>query len=78
MNYGDLSVLSFHATKVFNTVEGGAIVSHTQEMKERIDLMRNFGFQDEVTVVEYGINAKTLKRDEASVLFLIIKSIFFI
>ena len=55
---GDLSVLSFHATKVFNTIEGGAIVSHDAGMKKHIDHLKNFGFEDEVTVVEPGINAK--------------------
>ena len=58
LHYGDLSVLSFHATKVFNTIEGGAIVSHDAEMKKHIDHLKNFGFEDEVTVVEPGINAK--------------------
>lgn len=58
LNLGDLSVLSFHATKVFNTFEGGAIVSHTAEMKQHIDDLKNFGFRDEVTVVAPGINAK--------------------
>ena len=57
-NYGDLSALSFHATKVFNTIEGGAIVSHDPEMKKHIDHLKNFGFEDELTVVEPGINAK--------------------
>jgi dTDP-4-amino-4,6-dideoxygalactose transaminase len=51
-------VLSFHATKVFNTIEGGAIVSHDSAMKRHIDHLKNFGFEDEVTVVEPGINAK--------------------
>lgn len=58
LNFGDLSVMSFHATKVFNTFEGGAIVSHTPEMKQRIDFLKNFGFADETTVVGPGINAK--------------------
>jgi dTDP-4-amino-4,6-dideoxygalactose transaminase len=58
LNFGDLSILSFHATKVFNTFEGGAIVSSTPEMKKRIDHLKNFGFTDEVTVVEAGINGK--------------------
>ncbi len=58
LNFGDLSVLSFHATKVFNTLEGGAIISHTREIKEKIDLLKNFGFADEITVVGLGINAK--------------------
>jgi dTDP-4-amino-4,6-dideoxygalactose transaminase len=56
--FGDLSVLSFHATKVFNTFEGGAIVCRSAEMKLRIDRLKNFGFVDEVTVIEPGINAK--------------------
>jgi dTDP-4-amino-4,6-dideoxygalactose transaminase len=55
---GDLSVLSFHATKVFNTFEGGAIVSHTAEMKKKIDNLKNFGFQDQITVEGIGINGK--------------------
>ena len=56
--YGDMSVLSFHATKVFNTFEGGAIICHDAETKKRIDYLKNFGFADEVTVVVPGINAK--------------------
>lgn len=55
---GDLSVLSFHATKVFNTVEGGAIICHDVSMKRRIDLLKNFGISDENTVVAPGINGK--------------------
>lgn len=55
---GDLSTLSFHATKVYNTLEGGAIVCKTAEMKRKIDHLRNFGFEDEVTVVGAGINGK--------------------
>ncbi len=58
LNFGDLSVLSFHARKVFTTFEGGAIVSHNNKMKKRIDYLKNFGFADEVTVVGPGINAK--------------------
>jgi dTDP-4-amino-4,6-dideoxygalactose transaminase len=58
LNYGDLSVMSFHATKVFNTIEGGAIICHNEKMKKRIDFLKNFGFADEVTVVAPGINAK--------------------
>ncbi len=58
LNYGDLSILSFHATKVYNTIEGGAIISHSAEMKKHIDYLKNFGFEDEITVVEPGINAK--------------------
>jgi len=58
LNWGDLSVLSFHATKVFNTFEGGAIICHSEEMKQRINDLKNFGFHDEVTVSDIGINAK--------------------
>lgn len=58
LNHGDLSILSFHATKVFNTFEGGAIISKTAEMKKQIDFLKNFGFLDEVTIVGAGINAK--------------------
>ena len=58
LNFGDLSVLSFHATKVFNTLEGGVIVCHDEKTKKRIDFLKNFGFADEVTVVGNGINAK--------------------
>jgi dTDP-4-amino-4,6-dideoxygalactose transaminase len=58
LNHGDLSVLSFHATKVFNTFEGGAIVCPDAETKQRIDHLKNFGFVDEVTVVAAGINGK--------------------
>ncbi|MFT6031426.1 MAG: dTDP-4-amino-4,6-dideoxygalactose transaminase, partial [Oleiphilaceae bacterium] len=50
LNYGDLSILSFHATKVFNTFEGGAIVSSNSKVKKRIDYLKNFGFADETTV----------------------------
>ena len=56
--HGDLSTLSFHATKVFNTFEGGAIVCPDANTKKRIDDLKNFGFHDEVTVVTPGINAK--------------------
>ena len=58
LNHGDLSVLSFHATKVFNTFEGGAIVSPDAKTKLRIDQLKNFGFVDETTVVAPGINGK--------------------
>ncbi|MBL7127371.1 MAG: DegT/DnrJ/EryC1/StrS family aminotransferase [Ignavibacteria bacterium] len=58
LNFGDLSVLSFHATKTFNTIEGGAIVCQDEKTKKRIDFLKNFGFADEVTVVAPGINAK--------------------
>ena len=56
--HGDLSVLSFHATKVFTTFEGGAIVSRDAKEKQRIDHLKNFGFVDDVTVVAPGINGK--------------------
>ncbi|WP_230020114.1 DegT/DnrJ/EryC1/StrS aminotransferase family protein [Massilia sp. Bi118] len=58
LRYGDLSVLSFHATKVFNTLEGGAIVCRDAAMKQHIDRLKNFGIVDEVTVVAAGINGK--------------------
>lgn len=58
LNYGDLSVLSFHATKVYSTIEGGAIACHTEEMKHHIDNLKNFGFRGETVVEEPGINAK--------------------
>jgi len=58
LNYGDLSVLSFHATKVFNTFEGGAIICHDLQTKQRIDFLKNFGYLDEVTIVTPGMNAK--------------------
>ena len=58
LNEGDLSTLSFHATKVFNTIEGGAMIMHDEKMKRRIDDLKNFGIHDEVTVVGPGINSK--------------------
>jgi dTDP-4-amino-4,6-dideoxygalactose transaminase len=58
LRHGDLSILSFHATKVFTTFEGGAIVSPDEKTKIRIDYLKNFGFSDEVTVVAPGINGK--------------------
>lgn len=58
LNFGDLSVMSFHATKVYNTFEGGAIVCHDEVTKKRIDNLKNFGFINETTVVIPGINAK--------------------
>lgn len=57
LNFGELSILSFHATKVFTTLEGGAIVCHTPEMKQHIDNLKNFGFH-KYKVVSLGINAK--------------------
>jgi dTDP-4-amino-4,6-dideoxygalactose transaminase len=58
LNAGDLSTLSFHATKVFNTIEGGAMVMHDVETKKRIDYLKNFGFAGETEVVGPGINSK--------------------
>lgn len=58
LNFGDLSVLSFHATKIFTTFEGGAIVCKDEATKKRIDFLKNFGFAGETTVVAPGINAK--------------------
>ncbi|GAB2182494.1 dTDP-4-amino-4,6-dideoxy-D-glucose aminotransferase VioA [Denitratisoma sp. agr-D3] len=58
LNHGDLSILSFHATKIFNTFEGGAIVCHDPKLKQRIDYLKNFGFANETTVVAPGINGK--------------------
>lgn len=58
LNHGDLSALSFHATKVFNTFEGGAIVSPNIETKRYIDQLKNFGFENEVGVTQIGINGK--------------------
>ncbi len=58
LNFGDLSVMSFHATKVFNTFEGGAIVCHDEKTKQRIDNLKNFGITSEITIEEPGINAK--------------------
>lgn len=58
LKHGDLSILSFHATKVFNTFEGGAIICPDLKTKKRIDQLKNFGFVDEVTVVAAGINGK--------------------
>lgn len=55
---GDMSTLSFHATKVYNTIEGGALVMHDEQTKKRIDYLKNFGFANETTVVAPGINSK--------------------
>ena len=65
LNHGDLSVLSFHATKVFNTFEGGAIVCPDAKTKQRIDQLKNFGFVDETTVVASGINGKMSELNAA-------------
>ncbi len=58
LNAGDLSTLSFHATKVYNTIEGGAMVMQDVKTKQRIDYLKNFGFANETTVVGPGINSK--------------------
>lgn len=58
LNAGDMSTLSFHATKVFNTIEGGAMVMHDEKTKQRIDYLKNFGFAGETEVVAPGINSK--------------------
>jgi dTDP-4-amino-4,6-dideoxygalactose transaminase len=65
LQHGDLAVLSFHATKVFNTFEGGAIVCPDAKTKLRIDRLKNFGFVDEVTVVAPGINGKVSEINAA-------------
>lgn len=58
LRHGDMSVLSFHATKVFNTFEGGAVICPDAKTKQKVDCLKNFGISDEVTVVEQGINGK--------------------
>ena len=58
LNAGDISTLSFHATKVYNTIEGGAMVMHDEKTKKRIDYLKNFGFAGETEVVAPGINSK--------------------
>jgi len=58
LNEGDFSTLSFHATKVYNTIEGGALIMHDEKMKQRIDYLKNFGFANEIEVVAPGINSK--------------------
>lgn len=55
---GDMSTLSFHATKVYNTVEGGALICHDEKTKQRIDYLKNFGFAGETEVIGFGINGK--------------------
>ena len=55
---GDMSTLSFHATKTYNTIEGGALICNSAEMKQQIDYLKNFGFEDETVVVAPGINSK--------------------
>jgi dTDP-4-amino-4,6-dideoxygalactose transaminase len=58
LNKGDMASLSFHATKVYNTLEGGALVMHDEQTKKRIDFLKNFGFAGETEVVAPGINSK--------------------
>ncbi|WP_099464657.1 DegT/DnrJ/EryC1/StrS family aminotransferase [Parabacteroides provencensis] len=58
VNAGDMATLSFHATKVYNTIEGGALVCHDEQTKQRIDYLKNFGYADETIVVAPGINGK--------------------
>lgn len=58
LNAGDMSTLSFHATKVYNTLEGGALIMHDEQTKKRIDYLKNFGFAGETEVVAPGINSK--------------------
>ncbi len=58
LNAGDMSTLSFHATKVYNTVEGGAMIMHDEMTKKRIDYLKNFGFASETKVIAPGINSK--------------------
>lgn len=65
LRHGDLSVLSFHATKVFNTFEGGAVICHNEEMKIRVDRLKNFGIVDEITISDVGINGKMSEINSA-------------
>ena len=58
LNAGDMSTLSFHATKVYNTIEGGAMIMHDERTKRRIDYLKNFGFKGETEVIAPGINSK--------------------
>ncbi len=66
LQHGDLAVLSFHATKVFTTFEGGAIVCQGEKSRQRINYLKNFGFADEVTVVSPGINGKMSELTQRS------------
>ena len=63
--FGDFSALSFHATKVFNTLEGGAVIANTEAANKKIALLRNFGFQGEGNVIEVGLNAKMAELNSA-------------
>lgn len=65
LNYGDLSILSFHATKVFTTFEGGAIISRSKEMKLKIDQLKNFAIVNEETIDGLGINGKMNEAEAA-------------
>jgi len=58
LNWGDLSILSFHATKAYSTIEGGAVICHTAEMKQKLDKLKNFGYDSEVEISMLGTNAK--------------------
>jgi len=58
LTFGDMSMVSFHATKVFNTAEGGALITTDLKLKQRVDYLKNFGFADEVTVIAPGTNGK--------------------
>lgn len=58
LEYGDMATLSFHATKVYNTIEGGALITRSPEMKQRVDYLKNFGFENETQVIAPGINSK--------------------
>ena len=65
LKFGDLSIVSFHATKIFTTFEGGAIISQSKSMKNKIDSIRNFGIKNEYTVEHLGINAKMSEPNAA-------------
>ena len=65
LNFGHLSILSFHATKVFNTFEGGAVICQTKEMKNQIDKLKNFGIESETSVLTAGINGKMSEFNSA-------------
>ena len=65
LNFGHLATLSFHATKVFNTFEGGAIICQTEEIKNQIDKLKNFGFENETSVELIGINGKMSEFNSA-------------
>ncbi|HHR5883322.1 TPA: DegT/DnrJ/EryC1/StrS family aminotransferase [Providencia alcalifaciens] len=58
LNWGDLSILSFHATKAYSSIEGGAIICHSAEMKQKLDRLKNFGYESETQISMLGSNAK--------------------